>query len=194
MRYARTLVEAYLYISFTVSADESREDVARDYQALTALIEGPTAWTLCFEEPGGGAPPIEICVRYETEVEARRDELTFGWGVSEVIDAGQWLQISAVYARRALREGLFFATDPTDGEKYQGIVLGWKFARDAVSEAAKFLDDDDEMPDSAFWTTMGMSARRESPERFTRERLDSDYVFCQTSLDDFLRLHATRWG
>jgi hypothetical protein len=194
MRYARTLVEAHLYISLTLSADGSRGDAARNYQALTALIEGPNAWTLRFEEPGGGAPPIEICVRYETEAEARHDALTFGWGASEVIDAGQWLQISAVYARRALREGLFFATDPTDGEKYQGIVSGWKLARDTTSEAAKFLDDDDEMPDSAFWTTMGMSARRESPERFTRERLDSDYVFCQTSLDDFLRLHAKRWG
>jgi hypothetical protein len=39
---------------------------------------------------------------------------------------------------------------------------------------------------------MGAAARQESPERFTRDRLEADIAFCQQSLDDFRRLHGAR--
>jgi hypothetical protein len=194
VRHARTLVEAYLYISLTMSAEDTGDDVARDYRSWTTLTEGQDAWTLRFDgSEHGHDHQIELLVRYESEAEARRNELRFGSGVSELIDAGQWVQVSAAYARRALREGLFFAQDPTDDDRFQSVALGWEFARDAAIEAAKFLPDGaDEAPDAAFWTEMGTNARRETPERFTWVRLQSDIDFYQLSLDDFWRLHGDR--
>jgi hypothetical protein len=187
--YARTLVEAYLYISLTTSAEGLGEDVPRDPREATTLTEGQDAWTLRYRDEHR----IELLVRYETEAEARRADLRFGPGVSELIDAGQWLQVAAVYARRALREGLFFAQDPTGAERFQGIVEGWELARDATVEASKFLPDDaDEVPVTALWTAMGTAAHQESPERFTRDRIESDIAFCRQSLDDFRRLHGAR--
>jgi hypothetical protein len=192
VRYARTLVEAYLYISLTLSAEESGGDLPGDVRARTALTEGPDAWTLRHDGHAGG-PPVEVLVRYATEAEARRDGLRFGTGVSTLIDAGQWLQVAAVYARRARRESLFFAQDPVGEDRYLAVVEGWEIAADATVEAVKFVPEDaEEVPEEAFWTPMGASARRESPERFTRARLESDVAFCRQSLDDFLRLHADR--
>jgi hypothetical protein len=185
VRRARTLAEADLYIGL---ASAAAGDEAGDGRAETSLTEGPDAWTLRHE-----GPPIEVQVPYATEAEARRDGLRFGSGVSELIDAGQWLQIAAVYARRARRESLFFTQDPADDERYLSIVEGWEVARDATVEAAKFLTDDaDELPPEAFWTEMGTSARRESPDRFTRDHMESDIAFCEQSLDDFRRLHTPR--
>jgi hypothetical protein len=193
-RYARTLVEAYLYISLTASAAGLGDDVPRDVRAETTLTEGADAWTLRYTG-SGDAPRIEVLVRYATEAEARQDDLRFGSGVSTLLDAGQWLQIAAVYARRALREGLFFAQDPTGEDRYLSVVDGWELARDATVEAAKFLPADaDEVPATAVWTEMGTSAREESPERFTRDRIESDIAFCGQSLDDFRRLHGARWS
>ena len=189
-RYARTLVEAYLYISLTASAAGLGDDVPRDVRAETTLTEGQDAWTLRHAASGE-----EVVVRYATEAEARQDDLRFGSGVSTLLDAGQWLQIAAVYARRALREGLFFAQDPTGEERYLSVVDGWELARDATVEAAKFLPaDTDEVPATAVWTEMGTSAREESPERFTRDRIESDIAFCGQSLEDFRRLHGARWS
>ncbi|MDN3351285.1 hypothetical protein [Actinomadura sp. DC4] len=185
-RYARTLVEAYLYVSLTASAAGIGEDAPRDVHAETTLTEGTDTWTL--RHAGAG---VEVLVRHATEAEARQDDLRFGPGVSTLIDAGQWLQIAAVYARRALREGLFFAQDPTGEERFLSIVDGWELARDATIEAAKFLPaDGDEIPATAVWTQMGTSAREESPERFARERIRTDIAFCEQSLEDFRRLHS----
>ena len=182
VRYARTLVEAHLYIGLTTAAEG--DGPAGD--AETTLTEGADAWTL----RAAGNPPVEVLVRYATETEARRDGLRFGAGVSPLIDAGQWLQVAAVYARRARRESLFYAQDPSGEERYRSIVEGWELARDATAEAAKFLPGDaDAVPPEAFWTEEGASARRESPERFTRDRLASDIAFCEQSLADFQRLH-----
>lgn len=190
-RYARTLVEAHVYIGLTAAAAEAGGDEALGETIdQTTLTEGTDAWTLRYEGTADG-PPIEVLVRYESEAEARRYDLRFGTGVSEVIDAGQWVQVAAIYARRARRESLFFAEDPTGEERYLSIVDGWGLARDATIEAIKFLTDDaEELGDDAFWTAMGTSARQESPERFARERLESDITFCERSLDDFQRLHA----
>jgi hypothetical protein len=192
VRYARTLAEAHLYLSLTLAADGPDDEAVQNGPSDTTLTEGPDAWTVRRDGPAGG-PPIEVLVRHETEAEARRDGLRFGTGVSTLVDAGQWLQIAAVYARRARRESIFFAEDPADDERYLRIVEGWTLARDATVEAAKFLHDDaDELSADAFWTEMGTSAHLESPERFTEDRLESDIAFCEQSLSDFRRLHGDR--
>lgn len=188
---ARTLAEAYLYLSLVTGA-EPGDDEAFDYQVWTTLTEGPEAWTLRFDGTAAGRGGlIELVVRYESESEARQSGVPFGTGTSELIDPGQWMQVSAVYARRALREGLYFSQDPTDGERFENIVLDWEFAQNAAFEAVKFIPDDaDEVPAEAFWTPSGQEAHRESPERFTRARLVDDIAFHQKSLDDFRRLYG----
>ncbi|MFB9837348.1 hypothetical protein [Actinoallomurus acaciae] len=191
-RYARTLVEAHVHIGLTAAEAEAEaegDEALGETIDQTTLTEGTDAWTLRYE--GAGGPPIEVLVRYADEAEARRYDLRFGTGVSELVDAGQWVQVAAIYARRARRESLFFAENPTGEERYRSIVDGWGLARDATIEAIKFLTDDaEELGDDAFWTAMGTSARRESPERFTRERLEDDITFCERSLEAFQRLHA----
>jgi hypothetical protein len=183
-------VEAHIYIGLTVAAGAGADEVLGDTSEETTLTEGTDAWTLRHEGAAGG-PPIEVLVRYADESEARRYDLRFGTGVSRLIDAGQWLQVATVFARRAWSEGLFYTEDPTDEERYLSVVDGWELARDATVEAIKFLTDDaEELGDDAFWTPMGTSARQASPERFTRERLESDITFCERSLEEFQRLHA----
>jgi hypothetical protein len=191
MRYARTLVEAYLYVSLAVSVDEPGDEMG-DHRSRTTLTEGENAWTLRYDGPGDGqGHRIKVLVRYDTEAAARRDDLTFGSGTSELLDAGQWVQVSALYARRALREGFLFAQDPTGDDRVQGIVEGWRLAREMTIEALKFLPEgSDEIPAAAFWTEMGTSARQESPDRFTRERLESDIAFYEENLDDFRQSHG----
>ncbi|MCW2880107.1 MAG: hypothetical protein JWQ95_4207 [Sphaerisporangium sp.] len=202
---ARTLVEAYLYINLTVAAateptdqpEDENEAVAGvgpalDYDRWTTLTEGPEAWTLLFDGPDTGERHrFALFVPYETEYASRRENLRFGPGRSEIIDPGQWQLLGAGYARRALRDDLFFAETPTDPERFHDVVVGWEFARDAVVEAAKFLAEGaDEVPEEAFWTEVGAATRRDEPERFTRDGLESDIALYQRNLDDFIALYG----
>ncbi|MEV7969726.1 hypothetical protein AB0O34_27665 [Sphaerisporangium sp. NPDC088356] len=195
MLRARTLVEAYLYIDLTVAAGDDG-DLPADFSAMrwATLSEGQEAWTLRFDGPDTGRRHlIEILVPYQTESEARRDRLRFGPGVSELIDAGQWLSISLAYAQRALNADLSYAEAPGDEESYTDVVLNWEFARDAAAEAAKFLPvGADEVPPEAFWTEPGAAVRAADPERFTRPRLEDDIAFYQQNIDDFTGMFGDR--
>jgi hypothetical protein len=166
-------------------------DTVRDFDAHTTLIEGREAWTVRFDGRGMGLPlRLDVVVPYRTEFAARQEKVRFGHGMSEVIDAGQWRVISGGYARQALREDLRFARDRSDTERHRAVVLGWESARDAAAEVAKFLPDDaDEVPETAFWTDMGRSARRDDPEWFTREGITEAISFFQEALDDFVNTH-----
>ncbi|WP_051752732.1 hypothetical protein [Streptosporangium amethystogenes] len=175
---ARSLVEAYVHLDLTVPGDGSG---AADRAVLTEEQEG---WRVRLD----GA---EVFVPYAAETEARREELTFGSGISELIDPGQWVLIGATYARRALEAALFFAADPSSDERYRAIVSDWRFAADAVLEALKFVPEGaGELPEVSFWTEMGRAAYESEPARFTRARLEDDLAYYRTALDDFLRLHA----
>ncbi|MFG3440854.1 hypothetical protein ACGF0J_26665 [Nonomuraea sp. NPDC047897] len=173
MREARTLAEAYLHISLAVA--ESGPGGAPDPRAWTTVTEGREFWTLVFDR---GEHHIELRVPRAGEVAARRDGSTFGSGVSTLVDAGEWVLTGAAYARQALEDDLLSASGAADG---------WRLARDAAAEALKFLPEDaDELPLPAFWTPLGTSTREQEPERFTRERLESDLAFYQQSLDGVL--------
>ncbi|WP_248961045.1 hypothetical protein [Sphaerisporangium perillae] len=193
---ARTLLEAHLYVTLTASHDDPgpADRPERDFDAHTTLTEGPEEWTVHFDGRALGLPlEIDVLVPYLTEFEARQDRLRFGAGRSELIDAGQWRLLGASYARRALREDLRFAADPTDPERFKAVVLGWEFARDATAEAAKFLPPGaGEVPAEGFWTESGTAMRRQAPERFTRESLESDIAGYQETLDDFIVTHTSR--
>ncbi|WP_113699825.1 hypothetical protein [Nonomuraea lactucae] len=170
MPEARTITEAYLHISLAVAGGEPGRNP--DHRPWTTLTEGEDAWTLVFDRDGHH---IELRIPYATEHAARRDDLHFGPGTSTLIDAGQWVLTGAAYARMALEDDLLSSPD---------AALGWRLARDAAAEAAKFLPEGAaELPPGAFWTALGTAAREQEPERFTRERLESDLAFYQQNLD-----------
>ena len=195
---ARTLVEAYLYITLSAVAVDSKgasgeePGPSRDYDSHVVLSEARDAWILRFDGHRLGLPvQIALFVEYESEFAARRESLRFGEGTSELIDAGQWRVLSAGYARRAMRDDLLFAESPGDPQRFRGVVLGWESARDAAIEAAKFLPEGaDEVPAGAFWSETGTAAQRDEPELFTREALETDIAFYRQTLDDFVLAHS----
>ncbi|MEU4326090.1 hypothetical protein [Nonomuraea dietziae] len=174
---ARSLAEGYVYLDLTVRDGEGGA------AERATLREGEDAWTLHLDG-------VEVEVSYQGETTARLTELTFGEGVSELVDAGQWVFVAETYARTALDDGLTFAVGPGDDKLFAGVAAGWELAADALAEALKFLPPGtDSLPPQAFWTPMGVSLREANPERFTRERLESDLLFYRQSLEDLSRLH-----
>ncbi|MEU4699264.1 hypothetical protein [Nonomuraea dietziae] len=175
---ARSLVEAYVHLDLAVLGEQpgAAERAVR--------TEEENGWRVRLDD-------TEVFVPYEAELEARREELTFGSGLSQLIDPGQWVLLGATYARRAIDAALFFAADPTSDDEYTAIVTDWRFAADAVAEALKFLPDGaDRVPAGFFWTDLGRAAFEREPERFTQARMEDDLAFYRKSLDDFVRLHA----
>ncbi|MFI6452359.1 hypothetical protein ACIBF6_12445 [Streptosporangium amethystogenes] len=175
---ARSLVEAYVHLDLTAPGEGPG---AAERAVLTEEQEG---WRVRLDDG-------EVFVPYAAETEARRAELTFGSGISELIDPGQWVLVGATYARRALEAAIFFAVDPSSDGRYEAIVSDWRFAADAVLEALKFMPEGaGELPAASFWTEPGRAAYRSEPARFTRARLEDDLAYYRAALDDFLRLHA----
>ncbi|MFC4116812.1 hypothetical protein [Nonomuraea zeae] len=174
---ARSLVEAYVYLDLTAPDGEPgasrRAEVAQEADG----------WLVRLGE-------TEVLVPYEAEAGTQEEDLTFGFGLSELIDPGQWVLIAGTYASRALESGLFFAADPSDTGGFDEVADGWQFAADAVAEALKFFPGDAaELPPDAFWSEMGRSLRESEPGRLTRAKLESDLAFYRQSLADFHRLH-----
>lgn len=189
---ARTLVEAFLYLELNhTPGEQSRapdltpdDDDPVSVSRQAVLSEEEDAWRIRLGE-------VDVLLPYASEDAARNEDLTFGPGISELIDPGQWALVAVTYANRALEEAFLFAADSADDARYESVAAGWRFAADAVAEALKFLPDDaDEVPAEEFWTEMGRSAREDEPERFTRAALERDLAYYRQSLTDFYRLHA----
>ncbi|MFD1934568.1 hypothetical protein ACFSKW_24155 [Nonomuraea mangrovi] len=175
---ARSLVEGYVHLDLTVLGEGPG---AAERAVRTEEEEG---WRIRLDD-------AEVFVPHRAEAEARRDGLTFGTGISELIDPGQWVLLGATYGRRAVEAGLFFAVDPSSDEKYAAIVADWRFAADAAAEALKFVPDGaEELGANSFWTDMGRAAFAREPERFTRARMESDLAYYREGLDGFMDLHA----
>ncbi|MGW0478321.1 hypothetical protein [Nonomuraea sp. NPDC003214] len=169
--YARSLVEAYVYLDITSPGAER------------AVTEQDDDWLV-------RAGDAEVVVPFVSEEEARLEDATFGLGLSELIDLGQWVLIAATYADRALEGGLLYSADTTVDERYHDVVADWRFAADAVAEALKFVrSDGTPPPPEAFWTDMGRAAYEDNPERFTYEALADDLAYYRDSLTNFQRLH-----
>jgi hypothetical protein len=189
------LVEAFLYLELNHTPDEqSRAPHAPDrtpddddpisVSRQAVLSEEEDAWRVRLGD-------VDVLVPYASANAARSEDLTFGPGISELIDPGQWALVAVTYANRALEEAFFFAADSSDDAQYESIAAGWRFAADAVAEALKFLPDEaDELPAEEFWTEMGRSAREDEPQRFTRATLKQDLAYYRQCLTDFYRLHA----
>ncbi|MEV0617732.1 hypothetical protein AB0I81_30730 [Nonomuraea sp. NPDC050404] len=171
---ARCLVEAYVYLDLVASGGSEH----------ALVIDEPDGWVV-------RADDTEVFVPHDAEEAAEHQGATFGTGLSELLDPGQWMLIGTTYATRALEGGLFYAADPSGPEQYEAVAADWSFAAEAMAEALKFLPGDAaEIPPEEFWTEMGRAAREAEPGRFTRRKLESDLAFYRQSLADFQRLHA----
>ncbi|MDA0638311.1 hypothetical protein OUY22_33310 [Nonomuraea sp. MCN248] len=169
---ARTLVEAYVYLDLAGGSRGARTDEVAD------------GWLVRLGD-------VEVLVPRESEAWAREQDLTFGAGLSELIDPGQWVLVATTYARRALEGALFFAADPSDAGTFDEVASGWRFAADAVEEALKFFPDGAaELDPGDFWTETGRALRESEPERLTRDKLESDLASYRGHLEDFRRLHG----
>lgn len=194
MLRARTLIEGHVYINLMIAdlpppdgaaADPVAADTAASADNTTTTV-GEEAWTLAHDV---GNQRIEVVVPYATEATARAAGLRFGAGVSELIDAGQWLLVAAIYARRALAQDL--AYDGSSAQRWDDVVLNWGFAVDAAGEALKFLPElAEELPATAFWSEVGERLQLEDPEQFTRARLHGDLAYYRSNLEEFQQSHS----
>lgn len=182
MLTARTLAEAHIYASVMAASDPAPPDAAAEPAAGENRSEGADSWTLSLRG-------LEIEVPYASEQAARQVGARFGLGVSQLVDAGQWVLVATTYARRAL--DLDLAYDDGPAEERRTIELNWEFAADALTEATKFLPEDaDEIPADVFWSELGAQTRQRSPELFTRAKLIDDLEYYRGTLDDFRALHG----
>jgi hypothetical protein len=179
MLTARTLAEAEIYLSVLAAADDAPDAIEPPEVTVT---EGEDAWTV---SSGAG----ELHVLQRTEDEARRVGVRFGLGTSLLLDAGAWVQLASVWARRALDADIEYTGQP--GQNRQKVELNWEFARDAMDEALKFLPEGaDVVPDEGFWTELGISTQQQNPELFTRAKLTEDRAFYSDQLDAFRALYG----
>jgi len=175
MLTARTLAEGRVYAG--LMADD-------DAEAGETLTEGEQSWTLA----SGGT---EVEVPYASDQVARRAGATFGLGVSQLVDAGQWVLVASTYADRAVDAAVRLGAATAAEDDVRGVELTWAVAADAIGEALKFLPDGAaELPDEAFWSEAGTQARADQPERFTRDQLVDDLEYYRGALDDFRAAHG----
>jgi hypothetical protein len=162
---ARTPDEAHLYMNLhpcarcgTVHADwqaaltSDGGEPARRYFATC-----PTCGELrefVFRLPERPALPLPD----ETVLFGRSDR-------SQLIDAGEWLEVAELCARQA-------GTAPAGGELDDEARQSLAVAAAAMDEVLKFVPDGAEsVPDSAFWSRRGREVRDREPGRFRRRRL-----------------------
>lgn len=113
----------------------------------------------------------------EPEGEAEPGEAMFGsrGRPSELVDAGQWLWVSDQYARDA----------PTveDADRLSGAERDRAGARlvaamAAVDQIAGFFGDDEQvLPEAAFWTSLGRSVRAAEASRLTLAAVEDRYLY-----------------
>ncbi|MEV1065607.1 hypothetical protein [Streptomyces sp. NPDC050263] len=178
MLIARTLAEAQVYPSLTIAADRTAPAVEPlPIVPGQNLTEGADAWTLATQAG-------DIAIPYVSEEAARTVGARFGLGVSHLVDAAQWAEVAATYARRALEADLACTGGP-DQDRF-GVELNWEFAAEAVGEALKFLPEGaDVVPDEGVWSEVGRQSRARNPELVTRAKLIDDLEYYRGTLEDF---------
>lgn len=178
MLTARTLAEAHVYASVMAAADAPDAAAA---SAAEDLAEGADTWTLSVRG-------YEIEVPYASEQAARQVGARFGLGVSQLVDAGQWLLVATTYARRALDLDLAYDNGPESERR--SIELNWMFAADALTEGVKFLPENaDAIPADVLWSELGRQTYQQQPALFGRDKLVDDLEYYRGTLDDFRALH-----
>lgn len=188
MLTARTLDEARMYIAMLIAGDNPPPGQPKPSVADTRRVEGEDAWTLSH---GDGDDRIDVTVPYLSEDAARRMGAHFGFGVSQLVDAGQWVTLASWYARRALAADMAAASAGASQDALDEVEHHWTMAAEALTEALKFLPEGaPEIPPEAFWSELGEQTRRDDPGRFTRDRLFDDLEYYTGTLQDFRTLHG----
>jgi hypothetical protein len=150
------------------------------------MVEGADAWT--YRSPVG-----EITIPYVSEKTTIQTGAHFGLGRSRLIDAAEWVRVSALYSDRAMEDQLTYAGephpeghDPAGRERRYYIELGWELAIDALVQSMAFLPEGaDEVPDAEIWSAFGKNAKARDPLMVTRARLEEELEYCRGVLEDF---------
>jgi hypothetical protein len=155
---ARTRDEAHLYLELHPCEDCGTADADWQY-GLTEDDEGGLASSYAAICPGCGAEREYLFGLPQQQTAG--DWPHFGGPEpSEVLDAGQWLEVADLGARAV----------PDDGRAAATRVLS--VARAAVEEVIKFVPAGTaEVPEDAFWTDAGRRVRDAEPGRFRLDRL-----------------------
>ena len=154
---ARTRDEAQLYLELHPCPDCAADEAPWE-QALVQ-VDGELASSYAAICPGCSAEREYLFGLPDRETPVRGWPTFGGPEPSDIIDAGQWLDV-------AERAAAAVPTDPVEA----GRVLA--IAHAAVAEVIKFVPAGaDAVPEDEFWTPEGQAARAAEPGRFRLDRL-----------------------
>ncbi|NUR96739.1 MAG: hypothetical protein HOV67_15955 [Kribbellaceae bacterium] len=154
---ARTRDEAQLYLELHPCPDCGSDEAP--WQQALVDVDGELASSYAATCPGCAAEREYLFGLPEREAPVHGWPTFGGPEPSEIIDAGQWLDI----AERAVA-----AVPPEPAEA--GRVLA--IAQAAVAEVIKFVPAGaDAVPEDEFWTPDGQAVRAAEPSRFRLDRL-----------------------
>ena len=154
---ARTRDEVQLYLELHPCPDCGVDEAP--WQQALVDVDGELASSYAATCPGCSAEREYLFGLPEQETPVHGWPTFGGPEPSEIIDAGQWLDI----AERAVA-----AVPPEPAEA--GMVLA--IAQAAVAEVIKFVPAGaDAVPDDEFWTPQGQAVRAAEPARFRLDRL-----------------------
>ncbi|HEY3563013.1 MAG TPA: hypothetical protein VGL05_36360 [Kribbella sp.] len=171
---ARTRDEAQLYLELHPCPDCGADDAPWE-QALVE-VDGELASSYAAICPGCSAEREYLFGVPEHETPVRGWPTFGGAEPSDIIDAGQWLDV-------ADRAAAAVPTDPVEA----GRVLA--IAHAAVAEVIKFVPAGaDAVPEDEFWTPEGQAARAAGPGRFRLDRL----LVTRDTYDDLARKMGAR--
>jgi hypothetical protein len=160
----RSNEEAHLYLTLN-PCPCGGQDAHRD---SGVRIEGET-WIVrytCVCEQCGRSRVAEFR-QADEPVRPPAGSWSVGEEPSELVDAGEWLAVSDLYAGApGSPEGL----DEAQRRQAREDLLS---AAAAVREALKFFADDDTLPREALWSERGLRLYDADPGRFDQERLES---------------------
>ena len=182
--YARTFDEAYLYLDLRPCVCGETELDERITSSVT--VDGQPGERISghcsncgrsrqftFEMPGG-MPEVSFEVRYGKGAEPSR-----------LIDCGEWLGVSELYATAGEQHLAGFGDEPDDEDLTRGYYL-LTSALSSLDEVMKFLPDGAaEVPEGAFWSQAGRMVYESSPERFTRDALTDERAALRARLAEF---------
>lgn len=154
---ARTRDEAQLYLELHPCPDCAADEAPWE-QALVQ-VDGELASSYAAICPGCSAEREYLFGLPERETPVRGWPTFGGPEPSDIIDAGQWLDV-------AERAAAAVPTDPVEAGRVLAIVQA------AVAEVIKFVPAGaDAVPEDEFWTPEGQTVRAAEPGRFRLDRL-----------------------
>ena len=192
MLTARTLAEAQVYFALMritgPDAPPLPDQPATTLEGTTRT-EGEQEWTLSYGTEDEGR--IEVAVPYGSEDVSRRAGVIFGLGVSQLVDAGQWVMVAQVYARRAFDRDFSLAGGTGTPQERRLVELDWEYAAEAQGEALKFVPEGANLlPETAIWSELGQRALAEQPADLVPAKIADDHEYYRAMLDDFRMLHG----